>query len=232
MKKIKLQGIINIIAAAILLILFISLYFIFRDDILALGTEEGFNKFINDIQNTGFLGVLILIFIQILQVVVAFIPGEFVELASGVMFGPMGGLLVCLIGLNIGTIIIFGLCKLLGKPFIDENVKEENQKLKFLNNPTRALIIFFFIFLIPGIPKDVLIYVVPLTNIKLWKFLIVSSVARIPSIITSTIAASLLIEENYLLSGIVLGVTLVLAIIGLIFNKQITNFIENKLIKR
>ena len=134
MKKFKAQAIINIVAIILLTALFISLYFIFKDKFDLLNTKEGLENFINDVQNTGFLGGIILVVIQILQVVVAFIPGEFVELASGIMFGPVLGLVLCLIGLNIGTIIIFGLVKLLGKPFVDENVSDHNQKFLFLNN--------------------------------------------------------------------------------------------------
>lgn len=232
MKKFKTQAIINIVAIILLIALFISLYFIFKDKFDLLNTKEGLENFINDVQNTGFLGGIILVVIQILQVVVAFIPGEFVELASGIMFGPVLGLVLCLIGLNIGTIIIFGLVKLLGKPFVDENVSDHNQKFLFLNNSNRTLIILFFIFLIPGIPKDILIYLVPLTKVKIWQFLIVSSVSRIPSILTSTIAGTSIINGDYLVAGIIMGISLILAIIGLIFNKQITNYIENKVLKK
>ena len=232
MKKFKAQAIINIVAIILLTALFISLYFIFKDKFDLLNTKEGLENFINDVQNTGFLGGIILVVIQILQVVVAFIPGEFVELASGIMFGPVLGLVLCLIGLNIGTIIIFGLVKLLGKPFVDENVSDHNQKFLFLNNSNRTLIILFFIFLIPGIPKDILIYLVPLTKVKMWQFLIVSSVSRIPSILTSTIAGTSIINGDYLVAGIIMGISLILAIIGLIFNKQITNYIENKVLKK
>ena len=232
MKKFKAQAIINIVAIILLTALFISLYFIFKDKFDLLNTKEGLENFINDVQNTGFLGGIILVVIQILQVVVAFIPGEFVELASGIMFGPVLGLVLCLIGLNIGTIIIFGLVKLLAKPFVDENVSDHNQKFLFLNNSNRTLIILFFIFLIPGIPKDILIYLVPLTKVKMWQFLIVSSVSRIPSILTSTIAGTSIINGDYLVAGIIMGISLILAIIGLIFNKQITNYIENKVLKK
>lgn len=232
MKKFKAQAIINIVAIILLTALFISLYFIFKDKFDLLNTKEGLENFINDVQNTGFLGGIILVVIQILQVVVAFIPGEFVELASGIMFGPVLGLVLCLIGLNIGTIIIFGLVKLLGKPFVDENVSDHNQKFLFLNNSNRTLIILFFIFLIPGIPKDILIYLVPLTKVKMWQYLIVSSVSRIPSILTSTIAGTSIINGDYLVAGIIMGISLILAIIGLIFNKQITNYIENKVLKK
>ena len=67
---------------------------------------------------------------------------------------------------------------------------------------------------------------------KIWQFLIVSSVSRIPSILTSTIAGTSIINGDYLVAGIIMGISLILAIIGLIFNKQITNYIENKVLKK
>ena len=232
-KKKKTQIIVNIIAILLLLALFIALFVYFYDEIQRLNTAEGLEEFVSRIRETGFLGGVILVFIQTLQVTVAFIPGEFVELAAGVMFNPFLGLVLCLIGLNIGTAIIFGLVKWLGKPFVEENVSEkEHTHLRFLNDPNRALIILFFIFLIPGIPKDILIYPIPLTKVKMWKFMIVSSIARIPSILSSTFIGSSVLEQNYVAAGIVFAVFLVLAIIGLIFNKRIYEFIDKRFIKQ
>lgn len=228
----KINIIINIIAIIILLLLVLILYIHFYDELQLLNTEEGRNELINKIQNTGIFGSIILVILQILQVVVAFIPGEFVELICGAMFGPLGGLLICLIGLNIGTMIIFALVKILGKPFVHENTKNTKLKLDFLKDPNRALIILFFIFLIPGIPKDILIYPIPLTKLKMHKFMIVSTIARIPSILSSTIIGSSILKGNYQLSIIVFVISLVFAILGLVFNKQIYNFIDNKFIKR
>lgn len=228
----KINIIINIIAIILLLLLVLILYIHFYDELQLLNTEEGRNELINKIQNTGIFGSIILVILQILQVVVAFIPGEFVELICGAMFGPFLGLIICLIGLNIGTMIIFALVKILGKPFVHENTKNNKLKLDFLKDSNRALIILFFVFLIPGIPKDILIYPIPLTKIKMTKFMIVSTIARIPSILSSTIIGSSILKGNYQLSIIVFVISLVFAILGLVFNKQIYNFIDNKFIKR
>ena len=143
----KVNIIINIVAIILLVALFVGLFIYFYDDIVKLNTKEGLEAFILTLQNTGFLGAVILILIQTLQVVVVFIPGEFVELASGVMFGPVFGLFICLLGLNLGTMVIWGLVKLLGRPFVDSNIGDSINKLEFLNEPNRALVILFFIFL-------------------------------------------------------------------------------------
>lgn len=220
-KNKKINIIINIIAVTIIVIILTILFIKYGYLLEKLKTESGREEFIRLIQSTGIFGSLIIILIQTLQVVVAFIPGEFVEIISGAMFGPVLGLILCLIGLNIGTLLIYLLVKLLGKPFVKENINSEHKILKFLNDPTRALIIIFFIFLLPGIPKDILIFPMPLTKIKMQKFMIVSSIARIPSILSSTIIGSSLVNEKYMLSIITFIIFMLLGILGLIFNNKI-----------
>ncbi|MBQ9792025.1 MAG: TVP38/TMEM64 family protein, partial [Clostridia bacterium] len=204
----KVNIIINIVAIILLVALFVGLFIYFYDDIVKLNTKEGLEAFILTLQNTGFLGAVILILIQTLQVVVVFIPGEFVELASGVMFGPVFGLFICLLGLNLGTMVIWGLVKLLGRPFVDSNIGDSINKLEFLNEPNRALVILFFIFLIPGIPKDILIYPIPLTRVNMFKFMIVSSIARIPSVVSSTFIGNSLVNQNYVAGIVVMVISL------------------------
>ena len=228
-RKNKTQILINLIAIALLLGIAIFVTVRYSDTFASLSTDEGLRRFVEEIQSTGIFGALILCLIQTLQVVVAFIPGEFVELAAGVMFGPLLGLILCLVGLNLGTALIFLLVRRLGRAFVDENVSERDfKRLTFLNDPRRALIILFFIFLIPGIPKDVLIYPIPLTKVKLSHFIIVSSIARIPTIITSTLTGSAVIEENYTLAVIMTVISVTLAALGLIFNKRICSLIDKR----
>lgn len=223
----KTLVIINICVLLFVISLMSLLAVYFWDDIKLLTTKEGQLAFGEKLQDAGFAGFFIVIIINILQVVVAFIPGEFIEIISGMLFGPIFGVLVCLIGFTLGTLAIFGLVKLFGKPFFDLNVDEGKKKrLKFLENETRALTIIFFIFLIPGTPKDFITYAIPLTKIKMWPFIIVSNIARIPSIITSTIIGAAITSGDNAIAIVVTSITLVVAIVGIIFNKQITNKIE------
>ena len=118
----KINIIINIIAIIILIVLFILIYINFKDELRLLETKEGRDQLIEMIQSTGIFGSIILILIQALQVIVDFIPVEFVEIISGAMFGPILGLIICLIGLNLGTLVIYGLVKL----FAINNIKVNN----------------------------------------------------------------------------------------------------------
>ncbi len=223
----RVNLLVNVVAAVLLLGVFVFVFLYFYDYFEYLGTPEGRQVFIEKLRETGAWGVVILTLVQVLQVVVAFIPGEVVELASGALYGMFGGLVLCLVGLNIGTLIIFGLVSLLGGSYVRENVSQKQYKyLKILNDPDRALVALFFIFLIPGIPKDILIYFVPLTRVKMWKFMIVASVARIPSIVSSTFTAEALLRGDYLSAGIIFGIFLVLGILGVVFNGKIYALVE------
>ncbi len=226
-KKVKITLIlINIFVVIFVILLLIIFGVYFWEDIKLLNTIEGQIEFGNRIRSSGILGFFIIILVNIFQVVVAFIPGEFVEIICGMLYGPILGVVVCLIGFALGTMCIFGLVKLLGKPFIDMSISKNKKRLKFLEQETRALIILFFIFLIPGTPKDFITYAIPLSNIKMSHFIAVTSVARIPSIITSTIVGSALTTGDNDVAIIVTIVTLVIAILGIIFNKTLTNKIE------
>lgn len=227
----KINIVINIIALILIISFLVWLYINYHEKLNLLKTQQGREEFIALLQGTGIFGSIILILIQTLQVVVAFIPGEFVEIVSGAMFGPFLGLVICLIGLNLGTLIIYGLVKLFGRPFVNENVKDKKYRFDFLNDPNRSLLIIFFIFLIPGIPKDILIYPIPLTKVKMTRFMIVSSIARIPSIISSTFIGSSLLQGNYIISIVVTVIIFIFAILGLVFNKQIYGIIEKKIKK-
>lgn len=223
----KVLIIINSIALLFIIGLIVFLCIYFKDDIKLLADDEGKEVFMQKIEDAGVFGVLILLITQILQVVVAFIPGEVVEFVAGAMYGAFLGMLICLLGLILATFIIYGLVKWLGKPFFDLNVNQkQSSKLQFLHDPDRSLLILFFIFLIPGIPKDIFIYFIPFTKIKLSKFILVSSIARIPSILSSTFVGAAVFDENYIVAMIVMGLIFIFSVLGLIFNKKIYEWLN------
>lgn len=177
------------------------------------------------IQSVGISGWFIMLGVQVLQVIFAIIPGEPVEVLSGLLFGTWSGLFLCLLGILIGTVLIYCIVKWFGKPFVEMVVsKEKIDKLSFLNNNRRLELIVFILFFIPGTPKDLLTYIVPLTSIKPSVFFTIATLARIPSIVTSTFAGSSLYEGNLVASIAMFAAAGALGICGIIFNKKIINF--------
>ena len=173
---------------------------------------EQFREFIGD---NGPKSVLIFIGIQFLQVVFAFIPGEFVELGAGYAFGGIIGTVLCLIGSALATLLIFGLTRLLGKKFTSIMIdRRDLKRLKFLNDDKKLVVLMALLYFIPGTPKDLITYFAGITKIKFGIFMIISTFCRIPSVVTSTFAGSTFGDKKYISTIIIFGVTAILGIGG------------------
>ncbi|MEG1996392.1 MAG: VTT domain-containing protein [Oscillospiraceae bacterium] len=197
--------------------------------IVSLKDEQVRETFKNYIHAKGIIGVLILLAMQVVQVVIAVIPGEVVEVVSGILYGTIGGYLICTVGMLIGTITIYYLVKLLGASFAKKMVDGEKlAKYKFLHNAKKLEIITFILFFIPGTPKDLLTYVMPFTPIKPFRLFIIIAVARIPSIISSTFAGSSLGQGRIGQSLIVFIIIGIVGILGIIFNEKLIAFFNKE----
>ncbi|WP_329379775.1 TVP38/TMEM64 family protein [Anaerofustis butyriciformans] len=167
---------------------------------------------------------LFMILIVTLQIFIAFIPGEPIELAAGYMFGSVWGTIICLVGSFLGTIVVYYLVKTFGSKVINLMFKKEQiKKVEGLFEKKKNLMWIFILFLIPGTPKDVMTYLVSLTNIKLYRWLIVTTIGRIPSIITSTFITGSIREQNYLMAIIVGVITVFLVVFGFFYYKKLNN---------
>ena len=79
--------------------------------------------------------------------------------------------------------------KLFAKKYMIK-LQEKLKQYDFLNNKKKVAIYLFIIYLIPGIPKDIITYLVPFLPIGFLPFIAVTSIARIPSIISSTYSSA------------------------------------------
>ena len=193
-------------------------WFIGRPLIQFVGEPEKFRAWVNE---SGIWGMIAFVGMTVFQVIIAFVPGEPLEIGAGYAFGAFWGTLLCIIGITLGSLIVFWLVRTLGVRLLEVFFTYEKIKsLKFLQNEKRLALITFFLFFLPGTPKDLLTYFVGLTKIDFKGFLFIVAVARIPSVITSTIGGSLLGSERYILAVIAFGITLLISVIGwVIYNK-------------
>lgn len=169
--------------------------------------KEGFRDYV---QQQGVLAPLLMIGVTIMQVVIALLPGEPIELAAGFIFGWFWGAVWCMIGTAIASSVIFTLVRIFGSKVVELFFKEDKiRQYAFLQNEKRLGILVFILFMIPGTPKDMLTYIVPLTPMKLGRFLWISLIAKIPSLISSTITGHLAQEENWTAVIITYGITLI-----------------------
>lgn len=221
----KKRNMIRLVAVCIFLIVSIIATITLIPFVQNLMTDEGRIYLQEKVNNAGIWGWTLFLGLQILQVVVALIPGEPVELIGGILFGTWGGLFLCLFGLLIGTLLVFYLVKLVGKPLVLAFVSlEKFEQLKILREESRLESLIFLLFLIPGTPKDTLTYLVPLTKIHPARFFLLSTIARIPSVVSSTWAGATLSQGQWGLTITIFVGTAVIGLLGI--------FINNKLMER
>ena len=223
-KKEKVINIVKISIICLFIVTAITLIIIYLPNIYKLIDKDNQDNLINKIRNKGINGWFIFLLIQILQVVISFNPGEPIEVIGGVIYGAFGGLLTCMLGCLIGSMIVYFLSLKIGKSFIKLFVKEKDfNEVKFLKNEKRVEELVFIFYFIPGTPKDIITYLAPYTKIKPLKFFLISTFARIPSIITSTWAGSSISKNNWGLTiGVFLG-TFLIALLGLLIRQKIFN---------
>ena len=181
------------------------------------------------IDGFGFWGQLVFIAITVFQVIFAIIPGEPLELGAGYAFGIWEGTILCMIATTLGGVLVFLLVRKFGVRLAEVFFPiEKIRSLWFLRTEKRRNLITFLVFFIPGTPKDLLCYFVGLTDMNLGTWILISAVARVPSIITSTISGDSLGQQNYLLAAIVIGATLLLSLGGIFVYRRITANKKNK----
>lgn len=158
------------------------------------------------------------------QVVVAIIPGEPLELGAGFAFGPWEGTLVCLAGIAVGSALVFGLVRRFGKRLVSIYFSEEKiESIKIIRDPKKSTALLMALMLLPGTPKDLLTYCAGLTSIPWGTWMLICTVGRIPSVITSTLGGHAVAEGRYGQAAIIFLCTLLLCGAGLYLYAKIKN---------
>lgn len=165
----------------------------------------------------------------ILQVIVAVIPGEPLEIAAGYAFGAVEGTILCVLGTFLGGILVFLLVRRFGLRAVEIFFPPEKlQKLRFLHNERRLSQWVFFIFFLPGTPKDLLCYFVGLTAMPLRTWVLISAVARLPSIVTSTVGGNALGMGEYTFAVVVFAATLAISGLGMLLYRTVCSARERR----
>lgn len=183
----------------------------------------------NWIGERGIWGILILLGLQVLQVIIAFIPGEPMELLAGALCGALGGTVLCLTGTVLASACIFALSRRYGRRLLallgfGEKQVAQWKWLQRDEQSEKADLVIFLVFLIPGTPKDMLTYVVGMTRVSLKRFLCLSTLARVPSVLSSTLIGSSVIQGEGETALILMLITGLLGILGIEAREKILAF--------
>jgi len=187
MKKEKLYFLIKAVLIGVVaaLLVFLSIkYLIPMSKLLA--EEEGRVLISQKLEAYGIFAPLIFSGLMAMQIVIALIPGGPLEMIAGMLFGGIKGTIFTMIGAVAGTVLVYLLVKVFGRPLVHFFVSEEKmQKFSILHDEKRLEFWVFVLFLIPGIPKDLLTYIVPLTKMRPLHFIVLANIARFPAILAS-----------------------------------------------
>ena len=205
---------------AVVLAVFTWLTVFFTKRFAAFGSDPtAFKAFV---EGFGWKSRLVALGIQMLQVIVSFIPGEVIEVGMGYAFGAVEGTLLCLLGVGLASVPVFLLVKSVGVRAVELFISREKiDGLRFINNEKRLKRLVFWLYFIPGTPKDLFTYFVGLTRLKLHEFLVVTLLARIPSVVSSTIGGTLIQKQDYVAAVLLFLVTGAVSLGGLVLYNRL-----------
>ncbi len=180
------------------------------------------------ISEWGLAAPLIFLGAQIVQVLVFVIPGETVQIAGGYLFGFGAGLALTTGGIAIGSALNFYLARALGPAFVHRFFPPDRvARLEQISCSSKAQIGFFLLFVIPGIPKDILCYVAGLSPMRFGWFLAVSMVGRLPGIAGSTLMGSAAAGQRWVLAVSLLVLATALFVLGYVYRDRLQDWIES-----
>ena len=200
------------------------LYFKYPEFTNHFRSVSDFQSFMQAHQKSSFL---IYIGLQIVQIVISVIPGQIVQIAGGYLFGFWIAAILSLIGVGLGSTIAFYIARIFGQNPVRFLAGEKalDQCSKVLDSQT-SYRIFFFLYLLPGFPKDILAYVAGLSRMKLRSFLPMATLVRFPAMAASMYIGSLLGAGSYQASAVMILLCLAVFGVCIAFRDKLNVFID------
>ncbi|MBU3215378.1 VTT domain-containing protein [Clostridium estertheticum] len=189
-------------------------------------SPEKFRRYIVSLGNGGIGAYLSF---QVLQTVVAPIPGEVIQVAGGYIYGSILGTFYSTLGMMLGGTIIFYFTRFIAFSFVEKIVKRTStQWLTKIISSKNFPVVMFVMFIVPGMPKDILIYIAALTPIKSLKFFMLLLVGRLPGTAAVVCIGSNIHHGNYIFSIALVVISGLLVILGILYKDKIINKFSEK----
>lgn len=170
--------------------------------------------------------VFIFIGLQAAQVVIAPVPGELTGFVGGLFFGPAWGVAYSTAGLTLGSWLAFMLARLLGRPLVERVVQAETIARYDYVMQHKGRLLAFIMFLIPGFPKDYLCYMLGVGHMRLRDFLVIVTTGRLLGTSLLTLAGSYFESERYGPLFVVIGLSLLLALVVIVYRGRIERWLH------
>jgi len=178
------------------------------------------------ISSFGPYSPLAYILAQILQVVIAPIPGGAVEFLGGYLFGVKAGFIYSMVGLLLGSWAAFAIARVFEKLAVEKIVSPQTMKKFDYLIGHEGVILSFLLFLIPGFPKDALCYILGLTPMHTGIFLFIATVGRIPGTLIACLQGGKAFEHQYKTFLVLLGISALIILVFCIYHDEIHHAIK------
>ena len=180
----------------------------------------------NLISSFGTSAPPVFMLIQVLQVLVAPVPGEATGFIGGYLFGALPGFIYSSIGLTVGSWINFIIGRFLGERYVRKLIPAPKfQKIDRMIK-RQGVIFLFILFLFPGFPKDYLCLALGLSTLPIKIFILLTGIGRMPGTLALSLQGAFLYEQNYALLGIMIGACLILALLCYAYRERIYLWVE------
>lgn len=188
---------------------------------------RSFDDVLAYLEHYKFESIFIYIGIQILQIVISVIPGQAFQFAAGYLYGFIPGLIFSVIGAFFGTLISFYLSRLLGKDAVHLFFGEEriNHFIERLNSK-RAYTIVFLLYLIPGLPKDVVSYAAGVSEMKFKAFMAFSMAGRVFGMGGSLLIGAFYFKQHYIGMAVIGAFAVIAFILCVIYRNKINRYLD------
>ncbi len=226
-KKLSKKMLIKIATLIVVILIMVGATILVFPWINELKTTEGREALKLYIESKKTVGTFIFIGLQAFQVLLPIVPP--IQIIGGALFGTLWGSIFSYIGLYLGMSIVYGLVRIVGYPIVEAFVGEKDlKKFNFLKDPDKVALVFFIIYLIPGMPKDTISFFAPLTDMNKKTYFLYVIPARFPLLFLSAVFGSAISNGNYTLAVILSIVMIDIGIIGIIFRDKVINHFEKK----
>lgn len=227
-KKKSLRNKLLIVAGLVLLEIVIIIMALVMDRIYSgekgVELQATLQSYQDKLSGFGFWSYPVMVVVQILQMLLALIPGGPLAFLFGFMFGTIGGAVVGTIGNILGTALIVWAVNRFGMKFVNMFCNSKGfEKLKFLHDPHKRDLLIFILFLIPGTPKDLITFFAPFTKAKPSRIVLLATLGRMPALILSTSIGDTLAAGNIWATVVLITVTMLVVGVSIFLKDIVMN---------
>jgi uncharacterized membrane protein YdjX (TVP38/TMEM64 family) len=175
------------VAGVLVLLVVIAAWQPLKGAVILLSDQEAVSAVV---KSYGALGPLVVILLHLLEILVAVIPGHFLMMASGYVYGFWWGFVLTYVTSVTISLLAFFLARIAGRPLVEKFAPKDS--LDRWDGLTRryGVAVIIIGYMLPVFSADVLNYVAGLSALSFWKFLGASIVGRIPGTVLMTLVGA------------------------------------------